>query len=108
MWPVWVLFAVTLTAGQARAEGCDLSSAVGYQIVTAKTIEAYIEDGQRTLGYVGCQPGRVLVFTDNAAVRCKAHALQTLRLPRAYLFARGETDLKLCVGDYMMDVAPAR
>ena len=91
-----------------RAEGCDLSRVIGYSLVTQKTIEAYIEKGQRTRGFIGCQPDRVLVFTDNSGVRCRDKSVQSITLPRAFLFARSETDVKVCVGDEMLDVVPAR
>lgn len=97
-----------LASRPAAAAGCDLSQVVGYTLVFARTIEAYLEAGRKHRGFQGCQPDRVLVFTDNTGVRCKGTSLQQATLPRAYLFAKTETDLKLCVGDEMLDVAPAR
>ncbi|HEY8289685.1 MAG TPA: hypothetical protein VIG49_10480 [Acetobacteraceae bacterium] len=94
------------TSHQAAASGCDLSEVVGYQLIFGKTIEAYIENGAKTRGFDGCVPDRVLVFTDNTGVRCKSTMVQHLELPQAYLFARSQTDLKLCVDDVMYDVAP--
>ncbi|MGE0221797.1 MAG: hypothetical protein AB7F35_01505 [Acetobacteraceae bacterium] len=96
------------TAATARTADCDLDQVIGYQLVTRKTIEAHIDAGRRQRGYHGCVPDRVLVFTDNTGVRCKSTTTQALELPPAYLFARSPTDLKLCVGDEMMDVLPAR
>ena len=92
----------------ARAAGCDLSLVVGYQLVMAKTITGYIEGGRKERGFKGCQPDRVLVFADNTGVRCKGVSVQAFELPRAYVFARSQTDVKLCVGDDMLDVAPAQ
>lgn len=92
------------TPTQAR---CALDGVIGYTLVFAKTIEAYIEDGRRQRGYQGCQPGRVLVFIDNTGLRCKGVSLQKMDIPKGYLFAKSQTDLKLCVGDELMDVAPA-
>lgn len=86
---------------------CDLSRVVGYTLVFGKTIEAYIEDGKRVRGFEGCTRDRVLVFTDNTGVRCKETFVQAAQLPKAYLFARGPNDLKLCVESDMYDVAPA-
>jgi hypothetical protein len=97
-----------LAAPGARAAGCDLSLVVGYQLVMMKTISGYIENGRQQRGFQGCQPDRVLVFTDNTGVRCKSVSLQKANLPRAFLFARSQTDIKLCVGDDMLDVAPAQ
>lgn len=92
------------TPAQAR---CVLDGVVGYTLVFAKTIEAYIEDGRRQRGFQGCQPGRVLVFTDNTGLRCKGVSVQKMDIPKGYLFAKSQTELKLCVGDELLDVAPA-
>ncbi|MGE0418899.1 MAG: hypothetical protein AB7O80_19010 [Acetobacteraceae bacterium] len=102
------LAAACLHGTQVQAAGCDLSQVVGYQLVMVKTIEGYIENGRKGRGFEGCRPDRVLVFTDNTGVRCKGLSLQKANLPHAYLFARSQTDLKLCVGDDMLDVAPAQ
>jgi hypothetical protein len=99
--------AALLTPLPALAAGCDLGAVVGYTLAHAKTISGFIENGQRTRGFEGCVPGRVLVFTDNTGVRCKGHSRQNIELPRAFLFAKSQTDLKLCVGDEMLEVAPA-
>lgn len=95
-------------AAPAWASGCDLDQVVGYQLVQKKTVEAFIDGGKRQRGYQGCLPGRVLVFTDNTGVRCKGTVVQRLEIPVAFLFARSEADMKLCVGDQMLDVVPAR
>ena len=84
---------------------CDLGQVVGYQLVFAKTIQGYIEDGKQASGFEGCTRDRVLVFTDNTGVRCKNTLLHSARLPKAYLFARNANDMKLCVDDDMYDVA---
>lgn len=104
--PALVPALVLAIAPSAQAR-CALDSVVGYTLVQSKTIEAFIEGGQKTRGYQGCQPGRVLVFTDNTGVRCKGLSVQKLDIPKAFLFAKTQTDLKLCVGDEMLDVAPA-
>jgi hypothetical protein len=101
--------AMTLTNGLAHADGrCDLNTLVGYQIIFAKPVEAYVEGGVRKRGYEGCQPDRVLVFADNTGVRCKEVVLQHLgELPAAYLFARNNAgDLKLCVEGELFAVSP--
>ena len=108
----WVLTASVMIAGPmipgpARAEGCDLSRVIGYTLVAQKTIEAYVEGGKRARGFVGCAPDRVLVFTDNTGLRCQSRGVQVMTLPRAWLFARTQTDIKLCVGDDMYDMARA-
>ncbi len=94
--PVWAL------------SGCDLDEVVGYQLVQKKTIEAFIDGGRRQFGYQGCVPDRVLIFTDKTGVRCRGTVVQRLDVPVAYLFARSESDIKLCVGDQMIDVMQAR
>lgn len=102
-----VLVGLCLALASPAQARCALDGVVGYTLVFAKTIEAFIEGGQRSRGFQGCQPGRVLVFTDNSGVRCKVASFQKLDIPKAYLFAKSQTDLKLCVGDEMLDVAPA-
>jgi hypothetical protein len=102
------LAALATTPHPAVAAGCDLSQVIGYTLVVMKTIEGYIEAGTRKRGFIGCQPDRVLVFTDNTGVRCKDVSLQRLDIPRAYLFAKSATDIKLCVGDEILNVAPAQ
>jgi hypothetical protein len=95
---------VVLAARSALA-GCDLGQLVGYQLVFAKVVEAYIQDGKRFPGFSGCNHDRVLVFTDGTGVRCKDADVATGRLPTAYLFAKSQTDMKLCVGDALYEVA---
>ena len=97
------------TTQPARAaSGCDLDEVVGYHLVQKKTIEAFIDGGRRQFGYQCCAPGRVLIFTDHTGVRCRDTVVQRLDIPVAYLFARSESDMKLCVGDQMLGVVPAR
>jgi hypothetical protein len=105
----WFLAAVLVLATAARPAlaGCDLGQVVGYQLVLAKVIQAYIEDGKRVEGFSGCNPARVLVFTDGTGVRCKEAGVATARLPTAYLFAKTQNDMKLWVGDDLFDVARA-
>ncbi len=95
------------TGRMALADGrCDLNGLVGYQILFAKPIEGYIQDGLKRKGYQGCEPDRVLVFSDNTGVRCKDLARQTVDgLPTGYLFIRNLGDMKLCVDGELMDVS---
>ncbi len=95
------------TTGLSWADGrCDLNSVVGYQIIFGKPIQAYIQDGKRKSGYLGCEPDRVLVFADNTGVRCKELALQkTEALPIGYLLGRNAGDLKLCVDGQLFEVS---
>ncbi len=90
------------------AAGCDLSELIGYQVVAGPTIQGYIDQDKQHNGFEGCMPGRNLVFTDHTGVRCKSMGLQHLELPRAYVFARSRSDMKLCVVDMLYDVAPMR
>ncbi len=47
------------TGRMALADGrCDLNGLVGYQILFAKPIEGYIQDGLKRKGYQGCEPDR--------------------------------------------------
>ena len=105
----WLL-ATTLVLGlsaRPALAGCDLGRVVGYQLVFSKVIEAYIEDGKRVPGFTGCNRDRVLVFTDGTGVRCVDTGIATANLPTAYLFAKSQNDMKLCVGDDLYDVARA-
>ena len=102
-----IMIAGPMIPGPALAAGCDLSRVIGYTLVAQKTIEAYVESGKRTRGFVGCAPERVLIFTDNTALRCQSRGVQVMTLPHAWLFARTQTDIKLCVGDDMYDMARA-
>jgi hypothetical protein len=103
-WRLVVGLALALVARPALA-GCDLGQLVGYQLIFAKVIEGYVQDGKRVTGFSGCNRDRVLVFTDGTGVRCKDVDAATARLPTAYLFAKSQTDMKLCVGDALYEVA---
>jgi len=93
--------------GRPALAACDLSELIGYTLVFSKTIDAYVLDGKRFRGFQGCNRDRVLVFHDNTGVRCKETFLQTEDFPRAFLFARGPNDMKLCVDSYIYEVAQA-
>ena len=92
----------------AHAGGkCNLDDVVGYQLVFAKQIVAYIQAGKKQRGYEGCEPDRVLVFADNTGVRCKELTIQHMEdLPTGYLFGKSMADLKLCVEGEMFAVSP--
>ena len=99
---------LAFSCGLAQADGrCDLNTLVGYQLVFAKPIDAYIQAAQRKKGYEGCELDRVLVFADNTGVRCKEVVIQhTDELPTGYLFARNNFgDMKLCVEGQLFDVS---
>ena len=100
--------ALSFASGTAWADGkCDLDTLVGYTLVFAKPVDGYIQDGRRKKGYEGCELDRVLVFADNTGVRCKEVVRQHLdELPTAYLFARSQSDLRLCVEGYLFEVSP--
>jgi hypothetical protein len=100
--------AVLLGGGWAHASGrCDLDTVVGYQIVFAKPILGYIQNGKKEAGYEGCEPDRVLVFADNSGVRCNELSLQHLDdPPTGFLFAKTMSDLKLCVEGELFAVLP--
>ena len=99
--------ALALGVSCHAAMACDLDQVVGYTLYASKVIQAYIEDGKRVTGFGGCTRDRILVFTDNTGVRCKETFIQTGTLPKAYLFARDQNNLMLCVGDNLYAVAPA-
>ena len=97
-----------LSGGMAQADGrCDLNTLIGYQLLFGKPIDGYIQGGVRKKGYEGCEPDRVLVFSDGIGVRCKQLVRQHLDdLPTGYLFARNNAgDLQLCVAGELMAVS---
>lgn len=98
--------ALVLAAGPARA-ACDLDQLVGYQLVFAKTVEGYMEDGRLHPGFEGCTRDRVLVFADRSGLRCQETFIHHAERPKAYLFARSPSDLKLCVDNDLYVMAPA-
>jgi len=86
---------------------CDLNGLVGYQVMFGKPIAAYIQNGKKISGYIGCEPDRVLVFADGTGVRCKEINLQKIEgLPAGYLFGKSLNDLKLCVEGQVFEVSP--
>jgi hypothetical protein len=97
---------MVLLSRPALAE-CDLSQLIGYTLVLSKTIDGYVLDGKRARGFQGCTRDRVLLFSDNTAVRCKETFLQQGNFPRAFLFARNPNDMKLCVEGSIYEVAQA-
>lgn len=99
--------ALTVVAQPAFAAGCDLDELIGYQLVAKKHVEGYLgDDGQEKSGYYGCTVGRVLVFSDHTGVRCLSDGPGEELMPPAYLFARSQTDLRLCIGEDLFKVAP--
>lgn len=103
----WAVFlCVALLSNGALADGrCDLNTLIGYQIIAAKPIASYIENGTRHPGYQGCSGDRVIVFADNSGVRCQSVSTQPAPgVPNAYIFANQQGDLKLCVEGELMDV----
>jgi hypothetical protein len=99
--------AVLILSGRPALAQCDLNQLVGYTLVFKKTIDSYIEDGKRTHGFAGCTRDRVLVFADHTGVRCMETSVKTDNRPTAYLFAKSNSDMKLCVDNDLYTVAPA-
>ena len=99
--------AAVLAGGPVLADGkCDLNTVVGYHVLFAKPIQSFIQNSIRKQGYEGCEPDRVLVFSDGTGVRCSGLIRQPRReLPTAYLFAKSMSDMKLCVDGELFDVA---
>ena len=89
------------------AAGCDLSRLVGYTLVFNKVIDSYIEEGKQHQGFDGCNRDRVLVFADGSGVRCVDAFVSHSNRPHAFLFARSNSDMMLCVDDDLYKVAPA-
>jgi hypothetical protein len=93
---------------QARA-ACDLDTLVGYQIVWIKTVYGY-QDGSPTIhkGFDGCEPDRRIVFNDQTTLRCVGSGGRHTDATKAYLFARSNLDIKMCVGDDLFEMSPLR
>lgn len=84
---------------------CQLDRLVGYTLAAKKTVVAYIEDGKRIDGFIGCTYGRILVFDDNTGVRCAEYSYNYAYRPDAFIFLRGSS-IKACIDDQFFDVAP--
>ncbi len=93
---------------QARA-ACDLDTLVGYQLVWIKTVYGY-QDSSPTIhkGFDGCEPDRRIVFNDQTTLRCVGSGGQHTDANKAYLFARNNLDIKMCVGDDLLEMSPLR
>ncbi|QTH21721.1 hypothetical protein HRJ34_26055 [Rhizorhabdus wittichii] len=103
------IIALTIALGfysPAVAE-CDLGEVVGWTLIAEKTVEGYVEDGKRDDSYEGCDFDRVLIFTDNTAVRCAEYEYSYAYRPTAYIFANGSL-LKACIDDDWIDIWPLR
>ena len=106
---LWLGALLVVAPMPAGAAGCDLDQVIGYQLVFSGTIEGYVDNaGQRHDGFKGCEPGRIVVFTNRTGLRCKGEGRQDLVLPKGYVFGRSHFDLKLCVDDAMYDVLPLK
>ncbi|MDR3537342.1 MAG: hypothetical protein P4L71_12665 [Acetobacteraceae bacterium] len=89
--------------------GCDLDQVLGYQLVWIKTIYGYRDsDGKTHNGFDGCEPDRRIMFTDQTTLRCEGSAGKHLTTTKAYVFARNNYDMKMCVQDDLFDVSPLR
>jgi hypothetical protein len=107
-WGLAVLALLSVVTRPAlAADSCDLDRLIGYTLVFGKTIDAYIEQGKRTTGFDGCNRDRVIVFADGTGVRCTDTFVHSAGKVRAYLFAKSNTDLLLCVDGDLYKVAPA-
>ena len=82
---------------------CNLSRLVGYTLIAEKTIEAWIEDGEKKDGYEGCNQGRVLVFTDGTGVMCNDYEYEYAYRHDAFIFSNGSS-LKACIEGDLLDV----
>lgn len=99
--------AALLVGTGARAE-CDLGEVVGWTLIAEKTIAGYADkDGKRDDSYEGCDYDRVLIFTDDTAVRCAGYEYHYAYRPTAYIFANGRL-LKACIDDDLIDIRPLR
>ena len=91
----------------AQAATCDLDEVLGYRLVASKVVEGWLENGREVMGFEGCQPGRVLVFTDHTGVRCKDSMVRHVPVPKAFIFVGDPGEIKACIGDQMYSVVPA-
>lgn len=105
---VWMLAAaqVLLMPAQTWAGGrCDLDRVIGYQVMAAKPISGYVQNGVRRPGYEGCETDRTIVFSDNTGLRCNEVVRQrTDELPTAYVFANPSGAVKMCVEGELIDM----
>ena len=95
-----------MTTTSARAE-CDLSEVVGWTLIAEKTVKGYADEDERSDGYKGCKSDRILIFTDNTALRCGEYIYDYAYRPDAYIFSDGKL-LTACIDDEMIDLRPLR
>ena len=88
-----MLAVVALLGGMAtaRAAGCNLDELMRLPDRFRGTVQGYRLNGKQTYGFEGCEPGRILMFTDRTGLRCKGSGLGHAELPKAWLFARART-----------------
>lgn len=89
--------------------GCDLDQVLGYQLAWIKTIVGYQDaDGKLHNGFDGCEPDRRIVFSDRTTLRCERTSGTHVDSTKAYVFARNNLDMKMCVKDDLFEVSPLR
>jgi hypothetical protein len=103
------LFAATVAFMMATPAyaSCELNDLIDYTLFAKKTVVAYIENGERTDGFTGCQSGRILVFDDNTGVVCQSYNYSYEYRPDAYLFANGGS-MKACIENELYDIGRIR
>jgi hypothetical protein len=95
-----LLLAVYPTASFAE---CDFDQFIGFTLLAKKTIEGFIEKGEKKDEFSGCDFDRIIVFTDQTGVRCAGYGYQYAYRPNAYLWSDG-ISIKMCVGSSIYSV----
>lgn len=98
--------AAVMAAGPVQA-GCDLDDYVGYTIVAKKTVQGWLDKGQKKAddGFEGCEYGRIIIFTDNTAVVCQTYSYSYSYMPDAYLATDGFS-WKMCIDGDDYNIRP--
>jgi hypothetical protein len=99
----WLLIIMSMVVATPAFAECDLDQVVGYTLIAAKTVDAYIEHDEKKDGFEGCNFGRIIVFRDGTGVACSSYGYSYAYAPTAYIFANGAL-LKMCVEGEWYDV----
>jgi hypothetical protein len=76
---------------------CDLDQFVGMTLIAKKTIDGYIQSGERKDEFDGCDFDRTIVFSDQTGVACAGYSYSYAYRPTAFIWSDG-TSMKMCVG----------
>ena len=84
-----LMFLVFASTAFADLSG-QLGELVGYTIIGSETIKGWVDqNGQFKSSFEGCDYGRVIVFSDNKTLTCRAYNYQYAYQPQAVILVNG-------------------